>query len=72
MVDIAREVEETIDYKFKSPLETLSKGALHLRMLYNQVSSSPTTLVLILTTSIVYHPRYSASIRMSFARLAGI
>lgn len=37
MTDIAQELEETIDFKFKGSLETLSKGALHLRMLYNQV-----------------------------------
>lgn len=36
MTEIAKSLEETIDFKFKSSLETLSKGALHLRMLYNQ------------------------------------
>lgn len=38
MAEIAEELEDTIDFKFKSSLETLSKGALYLRMLYNQVS----------------------------------
>lgn len=37
MAEIAKELEEVIDYKFKSSLETLSKGALFLRMLYNEV-----------------------------------
>jgi hypothetical protein len=37
MAEIAEELEHTIDFKFKSSLETLSKGALYLRMLYNQV-----------------------------------
>ncbi|KAK5214443.1 hypothetical protein LTR41_000636 [Exophiala xenobiotica] len=36
MAEIAEELEDTIDFKFKSSLETLSKGALYLRMLYNQ------------------------------------
>ncbi|KIW80709.1 hypothetical protein Z517_07325 [Fonsecaea pedrosoi CBS 271.37] len=36
MADIAKQLEEVIDFKFKSSLETLSKGALYLRMLYNQ------------------------------------
>ena len=37
MAAIAKELEDVIEFKFKSTLETLSKGALYLRMLYNQV-----------------------------------
>ncbi len=44
MADIAQELEHTIDFKFKSSLETLSKGALYLRMLYNQVGLHPPKL----------------------------
>lgn len=39
MTEVAQELEDTINFKFGSSLETLSKGALHLRMLYNQVST---------------------------------
>lgn len=37
MTEIAKDLEVTINYKLESSLETLSKGALYLRMLYNQV-----------------------------------
>lgn len=37
LAEIAEELEGTINFKFKSSLETLSKGATHLRLLYHQV-----------------------------------
>lgn len=40
LAEIAEELEGTINFKFKSSLETLSKGATHLRLLYHQVCAS--------------------------------
>jgi hypothetical protein len=39
MAEIAEELEGTINFKFRSSLDTLSKGATHLRLLYHQACS---------------------------------
>ena len=45
MAEIAEELEDMIDFKFKTSFETLSKGALYLRLLYNQVASSSSQVI---------------------------
>lgn len=65
MTEIAKELEDTIDYKLKSSLETLSKGALYLRMLYNQVSQGAGTSLT--GNSSVHSVSYSLPGRSSFA-----
>lgn len=39
MASLARELEEVVETKFKDSIDSLSRGTLHLTLLYHRVSS---------------------------------